>query len=86
MWLSSLHMHIIIKSFLPSRSKPECLPISSLFTHLLSSPPSAHYPDIFLLTYRIFTNAHEVLDALIEAHRKELHSRTKNKQVKELLE
>lgn len=58
------------------RAKSQYLPISTLFSQLISSPPDPHYPNTFLLTYRMFTNAHEVLDALLEGHRKELHART----------
>lgn len=58
------------------RSKTEYLSIPTLFSQLISSPPNPHYPYTFLLTYRMFTNAHEVLDALIEGHRKELNART----------
>ena len=62
----------------------EYVPISSLFSRLISSPPDPHYPNTFLLTYRMFTNAHEVLDALLEGHRKELNTRnTANKMVGE---
>ncbi len=58
------------------RPKFDYLSISTLFSLLISSPPNPHYPYTFLLTYRMFTNAHEVLDALLEGHRKELDLRS----------
>lgn len=60
------------------RSHSDYLSISTLFSQLTSGPPNPHYPYTFLLTYRMFTNAHEVLDALLEGHRRELNSRTAN--------
>ena len=58
----------------PFPPKPQYYSISTLFAKL-TNPPDPHYPATFLLTYRMFTNGHEVLDTLIEGHRRELTSR-----------
>lgn len=47
--------------------------VAELFNFLVD-PPSTDYVKTFLLTYHLFTNATEVMDALIEAHQHWLSS------------
>jgi hypothetical protein len=54
--------------------RPHVYSLPTLFSKL-ANPPSPHFPSIFLLTYRLFTNAHEVLDSLIEGHQQEMNKR-----------
>ena len=60
----------------PKAVREKYYSIPSLFALLTSNPPNPSYPATFLLTYRMFTNAHEVLDALIDEHRTGLNGRT----------
>eukprot|EP00731_Ephydatia_muelleri_P038113 Em0657g5a len=58
----------------------QLLPYSQYFSvpsllSFLTNPPDPHFQSTILLTYRMFTNAHEVLDVLIESHRRELNER-----------
>ena len=58
----------------PPHLRPHVCSLPTLFSKL-ANPPSPHFPSIFLLTYRMFTNAHEVLDSLIEGHQQEMNKR-----------
>lgn len=74
----SLNLIFISIFLLPSLPLPSLRPniysIPTLFSKL-ANPPDPHFPSTFLLTYRMFTNAHEVLDSLIEGHQQEMNKR-----------
>ena len=72
---SCVEFYFIFLSVPSRRPRHEVYSIPSLFSLLISNPPSPHYAATFFLTYRMFTNAHEVLDAVIEGHKKELDAR-----------
>lgn len=56
------------------QSSPQYFSVPLLLS-FLTNPPDSHFQSTILLTYRMFTNAHEVLDVLIESHRRELNER-----------
>lgn len=54
--------------------------VPTMFTFLLS-PPTDHlhtFVNTFLLSYQLFTNGHELLGFLSEAHQKEVGMRTEH--------
>lgn len=67
MSVSSMSSIASVTSTSTSKLLHKSYTVTELFNFLVD-PPSTDYVKTFLLTYHLFTNATEVMDALIEAH------------------